>query len=171
MEQQMILTTRCCDINILGTDGTCLKRQNCSPHCRSREMLVCGVYFALQVAQNALKERHSVDTEINDFKNAFFDSDTGGIFLPTLTDFEVIRNTTLMFQKITEIAKIIIGEHDPVTSSRTFGDLIATASAKTPNSNIIDIRVIEALEGSCGHNKSGRGCDVTSGACSCGAWH
>ncbi len=34
----------------------------------------------------------------------------------------------------------------------------------------IDLRLMEAHEGLTGRN-GGRGCDVSSGPCACGAWH
>lgn len=41
--------------------------------------------------------------------------------------------------------------------------------ASTPKG--IDLSRMEKLEGRFGHNRSGRGCDVQRGPCSCGAWH
>lgn len=42
--------------------------------------------------------------------------------------------------------------------------------AKNPKAGGIDPRRLDALEGRYGSN-GGRGCDVRSGPCSCGAWH
>lgn len=176
MDPRKILTAQCCGVNVLSSGDisqqACPRnRDKCSPYCKSAEMLMCGVYYALQIAQYAVKERHSVDTEMCDFRVAFIGSDTGGVFFPTEQGYEVIRDTTLMFQKIAETAKKIIGDYEPVTSSRTFGDLVDLCSERTPAGIVIDTRAMDALEGSCGTNKSGRGCDVTRGPCSCGAWH
>ncbi|MCC6934209.1 MAG: hypothetical protein IT406_00735 [Candidatus Yanofskybacteria bacterium] len=48
-----------------------------------------------------------------------------------------------------------------------FEDVVAHAT--TP-SGAIDAAKLEELEGRFGFN-GGRGCDVSSGPCSCGAWH
>lgn len=48
----------------------------------------------------------------------------------------------------------------------SFNGLINHASTKEG----VDLRMIEAEEGRYGSN-GGRGCDVISGPCSCGAWH
>ena len=50
---------------------------------------------------------------------------------------------------------------------RTYEELISEC---TNDDGAIDALKMELLEGSCGTN-GGRGCDVTSGPCSCGAWH
>ena len=77
-----------------------------------------------------------------------------------------------VFSTIAEIATCILGKDGEKPVERTFTELLQGATVHSPTGEVaIDIRRIDSLEGSCGRNRSGRGCDVTSGACSCGAWH
>ena len=48
-----------------------------------------------------------------------------------------------------------------------FNDVLNHAMTKT---GAIDLKKMEELRGRFGSN-GGRGCDVLSGPCSCGAWH
>lgn len=50
---------------------------------------------------------------------------------------------------------------------KTFQELIKECMT---DEGVIDMSKMGELEGSCGRN-GGRGCDVTDGPCSCGAWH
>lgn len=51
-----------------------------------------------------------------------------------------------------------------------FNAVLKYATVQTPKGPAIDLRKIEELEGRFGYN-GGRGCNVRSGPCSCGAWH
>jgi len=58
-------------------------------------------------------------------------------------------------------------EKDKENIGSEFNDVINYAINEKGH---LDLRKIEKLEGRFGSN-GGRGCDVLSGPCSCGAWH
>tara|TARA_Y100000310_G_scaffold94631_1_gene92387 strand:- start:2697 stop:2990 length:294 start_codon:yes stop_codon:yes gene_type:complete len=52
-----------------------------------------------------------------------------------------------------------------------FNSVVAHSTRNEPGVGpVVDLGAMDALEGRFGSN-GGRGCDVRSGPCSCGAWH
>lgn len=136
--------------------------------------LDCIMLRGLHVAQNALKEGHSIDEEMKDFSE-FFESHNptkGFVYSTDRKEFQIITDKQEALQKICEFAKIILDEDQKREASKPevgdrFEDVMTHATTKE---GAIDLRKIDELEGRFGTN-GGRGCDVRSGPCSCGAWH
>lgn len=136
----------------------------------------CAIKFGADVARYALKERHSVEREMVDFRDELAGSMSqmarkGIIWSEDRQDFQIISDIEEGIGKIEKFAKMLLEENQPTetvpTESRSFEQL----TSQTVNEDgAIDLGKIDAFEGSCGSN-GGRGCDVTSGPCSCGAWH
>jgi hypothetical protein len=131
----------------------------------------CEIKFGVMVAQEALKGRSSVQREMDDFRRMG----------PKPRDFYWSEDRkefeTLDYEKglvkIASFATAVLGrlgeEGDKVGSS--FEDVVGASMVETKGGGVaIDLGKMQEFEGRFGHN-GGRGCDVRSGPCSCGAWH
>ncbi|MFH1671535.1 MAG: hypothetical protein ABH889_02050 [Candidatus Portnoybacteria bacterium] len=178
-EKELVLNGSPCDIN-LYKDGprtvaearkvgrlSCPNLEKCQKgELDAKKGYGCIMMRGLQVAQNALKEKHNIDTEMQDF-GRFLESyrpPKGFIYSSDRKIFRLITERHEASVKIREFAMTIIGVPDVIGGD--FNDVVAYAM--TPDG--IDLRKMEELEGRFGTN-GGRGCDVRSGPCSCGAWH
>ncbi len=186
-EKALILEVSSCDTNLypdgpvtlteakkIGRDR-CPFLSNCQDGGLSRTGRQCAMLHGVHVARYALRGNHSVSVEMKDFRREMKGkisqaARNGIIWSKDRTGFEVIKDITKGIDKIEEFAKMVLGEvepNEPKKIKRSFKQLVANATDKK---GAIDSRKIEAAEGSCGSN-GGRGCDVTEGPCSCGAWH
>ncbi len=181
-----ILEASPCDINLYPdgpkslSEAKQLGRQLCpfSEKCGKKLNLItgfqCVMYFGTQVAQHCINNRHSIETEMKDFKKEFlsFIAHRGFVYSPDRKEFTIITDRKEAFEKIKEFAKMVLESTDIFQKNPRFQvgpkfkDVLAHAITKEG----IDLRKIDELEGRFGEN-GGRGCDVTSGPCSCGAWH
>jgi hypothetical protein len=131
----------------------------------------CLLQYGVQVARNAIWEGHSVDREMSDFRREatqFLRAASGGmIWSDDRKRFEIVTDLEKGIALVRQFAISLTGDSGGSTS-RSFERLVASCVDK--KSGAIDLAALDALEGSCGRN-GGRGCDVTSGPCSCGAWH
>jgi len=135
----------------------------------------CVMQFGIQVARFVAEKEHrggNVETEMGFLrdqlprpKGGFLDS-TDRVEFVTLTDRAEILAAVERFAR--EVLYGPEGTTDPrLKVGGTFGDVVAAST--TPEGHI-DLRAMDQLEGRFGSN-GGRGCDVSSGPCSCGAWH
>ena len=186
-ERKLVLDGSPCDMNLYsGGPKTVAEAKRIEPsvcpyyekRCK-RELsghggLDCIMLRALQVAQSALKEGHSVDEEMKDF-GEFFKSYTiakGFVYSADRKEFQIITDRQEILQKICEFAKIILDEDQKHEDSEpkvgdSFEDVLAYATTKE---GAIDLKKLDELEGRFGTN-GGKGCDVRSGPCSCGTRH
>jgi hypothetical protein len=135
---------------------------------------LCAIKFGVEVAANAMREGKTVHAEASgDFAEFLKDTDPpkGFIWSPDRKEFTVIKDKRDVLEKIegfaAQVADGTPGAPSTQTVGSTFGDVIAHATTKD---GVIDLARMEKLEGRFGSN-GGRGCDVLSGPCSCGAWH
>jgi len=185
-DYNLIMDASPCDVNLYPdgppniTEVKKLGRQLCPYFSKCNSGLLsgghqCAILFGSQVAQNALKEGHSVDAEMTDFRREMTGqlprmAPKGIIWSADRKTFEIITDTKKAMAMVSAFAKMVLGDNEPRGAGpprRSFNELVA--GAITPD-GAVDLAKIDALEGSCGRN-GGRGCDVTSGPCSCGAWH
>lgn len=175
--EEVLKIQNCCDLNILTPENITrtrcpLSASGCHVKKFTKELLVCGTDLGLDVARNTILENTSVASEIKDLRGAIMSSNTSGIFFPTKDGVKKTKSMSEVLTTIAEIATCILDKDIEKPVERTFTELLQSATVRSSTGEpVIDLRKIDALEGSCGHNRSGRGCDVTSGPCSCGAWH
>lgn len=127
----------------------------------------CIMRHATEVARYSIKERHSVDVEMNDYRRMKFDQlnpPKGWVWSVDRKNFVMLTDEVDVLTNIQSFARQIVGEKEV---GPTFQDVYASAITED---GAIDLREIERHEGRFGSN-GGRGCDVLSGPCSCGAWH
>jgi hypothetical protein len=140
----------------------------------------CVMMNGAEVAKNAVKERHSIKEEMKDFRSAGLRPPSGWVVSRDRKEFSVISNNEEAIRLVEYFAHVAIldeigmGEIPERTHPSsggvgpTFEDVIS--GSIDPVTGAIDLQKIEKLEGRFGTN-GGRGCDVASGPCSCGAWH
>lgn len=133
----------------------------------------CAMNMGLQVAQLALKEGHGIGREMADFQKENIRPEKGWVFSSDREHFEIAPSGTRAHLGLIEkFAYIALGLEPPEKLASMVGsdfqDVLAYAT--TPDNLAIDLSKMEELEGRFGSN-AGRGCDVRSGPCSCGAWH
>jgi len=185
-ERRLVSEGSFCDVN-LYLDGPMTVEEvkkagpSLCPHvekCRQTGFLhpqtghQCAMNFGLQVAQNALKEGHSIGREMVDFKRAGIIPREGWIFSSDRVHFETAPSCTRAYLGLIEkFAYIALGLEPPeklaTMVGEDFDDVVRYAT--TPEGTV-DLSKMQELEGRFGYN-GGQGCDVLSGPCSCGAWH
>ena len=135
--------------------------------------------FGREVAGHVLKQGNTVADEMKAFRKAGLHPKKGWIHSPDRKTFEFVPNGEKALELVEHFAHITLNDADPTApqlDSRlavgpSFEDVVASAVIQSgPNRGAIDLSRIEALEGRFGSN-GGRGCDVRSGPCSCGAFH
>ena len=185
-ERELVFDSVFCDTN-LYSDGpmTVIKAKEIGPspcphfdECNKDGFLhpvhghQCAMNMGLQVAQFALKEGHSIEREIVDFQKENIRPEKGWVFSSDRVHFEIVPSSTRAHPGLIEkFAYIALGLEPPEKLASMVGpdfqDVVAYAT--TPE-GYVDLSKMEKLEGRFGSN-AGRGCDVRSGPCSCGAWH
>lgn len=135
----------------------------------------CVMMNGAEVARNAVKEGHSVSEEMRDFRVAGLHPPGGWIVSLDRKTFSIISDGAEALNLVEHFAHIALldGEEKSVPTEvnavgPTFTDVVAHAT--DPETGTIDLNKMQKLEGRFGTN-GGRGCDVLSGPCSCGAWH
>jgi hypothetical protein len=124
----------------------------------------CVMLMATKAAREVVKGAGSFYSEMQQFCSQA-PRQVKWIWSADRRQFRYLEGFDQVVEKVEQFAKQLLAGQIPVGSS--FEDVIAHA---TTEGGAIDLRRIEELEGRCGTN-GGRGCDVTSGPCSCGAWH
>lgn len=131
----------------------------------------CTMLFGVQVTRFALKERHSIEAEMQDFRKEAPYPSKGYLWSSDRKTFEVIMDHEEAMKKVQKFANMVFGDVTTAPDGRkvgdSFGDVVAYAT--TPEGHI-NLAKTQELEGRFGYN-AGRGCDVRRGPCSCGAWH
>lgn len=133
----------------------------------------CVMITGLEVARHTLRGRSTMTEEMIDFKRGHFKPSEGWIVSLDRKSIHIVpegRGTTSLIERFAHIA---LDDNHPSTKEELravgpdFEDVIAHASTRE---GAIDLMKVQELEGRFGSN-GGRGCDVLSGPCSCGAWH
>lgn len=153
----------------------------------SRTGWECLMRYALDVAGYVVKQGNTVKKEIGgEFRRFFVNTNPPGgyIYSSDRREFVFLKDKSEALKKIEEFAAQVVtgsplteakgGSSSPLTSpvlhrtvGPTFNDVLAHSMT---SDGAIDLARMEKLEGRFGYN-GGRGCDVSSGPCSCGAWH
>ncbi len=128
---------------------------------------------ALEVARWAIKMETTVEEEMAEFKSDHYVPKDGWLYSTDRRTFTVIPDGPESLRRIAAFAHTILddGNGDARAAAMSVGDGFedVMAFAQQPDGSI-DLARMESLEGRFGSN-GGRGCDVRSGPCSCGAWH
>ncbi len=108
------------------------------------------------------------------FRRAGLHPQKGWIVSDDRKEFKIIPDNEEIFAHVERFAHIALNDSDP-TEHRdprlAIGDDYASVVRyATTSEGAIDLSKMGELEGRFGSN-GGRGCDVRSGPCSCGAWH
>jgi hypothetical protein len=133
----------------------------------------CTMLFGAQVARNMLDDGTSLDQEMRNFTGFFkgVNPRHGFISSDDRVKFTTITDKEEALSKVRQFAEQLMSgsprQERPSVGHRDLNDVVALSVGLD---GTIDARKMQALEGSCGSN-GGRGCDVTEGPCSCGAWH
>lgn len=144
------------------------------------ETHACIMIYGLQVARESLKSG-SVAAEMRKFRRSHFVPRDGWVYSLDRKEFTVLpggEQTNLLVEQFAHVtlgdAKLPLSDQADNPRIRVgdrFEDVVAYATRIDPRHGlVVDLRRIDELEGRFGYN-GGRGCDVISGPCSCGAWH
>jgi hypothetical protein len=135
----------------------------------------CIMKFGQEVARNVLKEHSTVEAEMAEFRRDPYRPSAGWLYSQDGHRMETVPNGHASAALIERFAHIVLDDDHASTSEDLrlgvgprFEDVVAHAMA--PDGLSIDLAKVQELEGRFGSN-GGRGCDVRSGPCSCGAWH
>lgn len=183
-ERRFILNGSPCDTNFYPdgprtvAEAERLGRSPCPKfkECSSGKMTdyLCAIKFGVEVAANATREGKSVHAEASgDFAEFLKDTNPpkGFIWSSDRKEFTVIKDKRDALEKIEGFAAQVVDGVQKTPSTQTVGPNFENVIAyATTENGAIDLARMEKLEGRFGSN-GGRGCDVLSGPCSCGAWH
>lgn len=122
---------------------------------------LCALQLGVRVAQQCLKQGRSIEQEMSTFRREVPHPAKGFIWSSDRKTFTFITDHEEAVKKVQEFAEMVLGGRKTEVGSG-FEDVMAHVT--TPEG--IDTRALENLEG-----RFGGKCDVTSGPCSCGAWH
>jgi hypothetical protein len=156
-------------------DARQLGRQPCPYYDRCNRGFLrdhqCVMRMGVEVAKYVLRGGVSLGREMQDFRRDAPRPAGGYIWSEDRENFELVTDFSLVVEKVREFAWQLLGlgvSPEPTeTGDLSFQDVLDYATTKD---GAVDLAKLERLEGRCGQN-GGRGCDVTSGPCSCGAWH
>lgn len=187
-DQNLVLRASPCDVNLYadGPQTLAAARRSICPHfatCNRSGYLgphghQCIMQTGSHVAQFMIRDGTTLEAELRELRQAEASRPPKGwVFSPDREHFEIITDCEAALRKVTAFAQTVLGtavakDEQRRTVRQTavgdrFQDIIAHVT--TPD-GVLDSTRIEALEGRFGVN-AGHGCDVRSGACSCGAWH
>lgn len=182
-QKQLVLSSSPCDLNfhdetiqtIADVKETICPflKQRCEKELSGSDGLDCIMLRALHVVQNAIKENHSIKREMKDFREFFATHEAvkGFAYSSDRESFEIITGKEEALRLIQEFAHTIMGEDNKTkTEASNVGNSFEDVINHAINPEGIDLEKISKLKGRFGTN-GGRGCDVNSGPCSCGAWH
>lgn len=165
--------------DVLGVEFSCPNLVNCKKSGYiGKDGHQCVMLMASHVARFTIDDETSVEQEMEDLKKSFRLGDAfplnGWIYSEDGINFMDNLSRDDAIEKIEETARMLLSkktekEKAPDSSiGSSFSNVVS--SATDPKTGIIDLSQIDRFEGRCGTN-GGRGCDVTNGPCSCGAWH
>jgi len=139
----------------------------------------CVMQFGFQVAGFVAKgERQGVvvASEMADLSAELPNPSKGWISSKDRKTFEVLTERSEVLAAIEAFAREVLygpeGTTDPRLEVGDSFEAVATYSIRSEPGGppVVDTARLDSLEGRFGSN-GGRGCDVRSGPCSCGAWH
>ena len=140
----------------------------------------CVMLYGIEVAKESLKSG-SVAVEMREFRREHFVPREGWVYSLDRKEFKIVPDGEQANLLVEQFAHVALGDaklplsdqadNPRVTVGDRFEDVVAHATRVDPqHGSVIVLSEIDKLEGRFGYN-GGRGCDVRSGPCSCGAWH
>lgn len=185
-KRRLVLEGSFCDMNLYA-DGPqtvaeaktlgpqpCPRLNQCKDGGLGAAGLQCVMATGLEVARFALRGGTSVARQMTDYRQGHFVPKEGWVFSHDRKRFEIVPEGRASSALVEQFAHIALNDSDPSTDEKkrrevgsSFQDVVAYATTKE---GAIDLSKMEELEGRFGSN-GGRGCDVRSGPCSCGAFH
>jgi hypothetical protein len=131
----------------------------------------CVMSMGREVAKYVLSNGVSLGREMQDFRRDAPRPAGGYIWSADRENFELITDFGQVVERVRGFARQLLGlDASPEPTEAVGGSFQDVLAHATTQEGAVDLAKLDRLEGRCGHNGN-RGCDVTSGPCSCGAWH